>query len=409
MYRTLFVLITLLILSSVGVRAIRAEAAAPVAELPPGIVAEKPASGPAIACDRGFMVPYEATIPGTSVRFTMIPIPGGEVSVGGPDATARVRLEPYWIGRTEVTWAEYQAYMSLDNRFAALQALKLLATENDAAATAALASRPELREVVLATPELVDGITAPTPLYDPSTTYQSGEEPNLPAVTMTHFAAGQYCKWLSRLTGQPYRLPSEAEWEYAAAAGKGAPAPIDDYAWHIDNSDWEAHPVGEKMPNAWGLVDVLGNVAELVLDQARDRNLPPDAVVDWQAAVAWPNAKDPRIAKGGHWEAEADDANITGRLLTVESEWKLEDPNIPKSPWWYSDMPAAGVGMRLVRPLEPMPPAVESLVWDADTEDIRSDVQFRLEEGRGKLGPVSPKLPQALEQLQQPEVQALLR
>ncbi|QDU88716.1 Formylglycine-generating sulfatase enzyme [Pirellulimonas nuda] len=376
--------------------------------LPPGVVAEKPATGPFVPCELGFMVPYEATIPGTTAKFSMIPIAGGETSVGGPDAgSARVRLEPYWIGQHEVTWAEYQPFMDLNNRFAALQSLRRQTEEADPKATAALASRSALREAAVATPELVDGVTAPTALYDPSTTYQSGEGPDLPAVTMTHFAAAQYCKWLSSLLGQPYRLPSEAEWELAA--GPSPPEAIDDYAWHIDNAEWEAHPVGQKKPNAKGLYDVFGNVAELVLDEARDRQLPAGEVVDWKAAVAWPDSKDPRIAKGGYWDAEAEEANVTGRLLTSEDDWKQEDPNIPKSPWWYSDMPSAGVGMRLVRPLNAMTPEVEQLVWNADTDDIRSDVKFRLEEGRGKLGPVSPRLPEAFQQLDSPEVQALLR
>ncbi len=406
MLRTAVFLLMLSVAAGLGWRPSVADAVA-AGGLPPGIVADKPASGPFVACDLGYMVPYEATIPGTTAKFTMIPIAGGEASVGGPDAAnARVKLEPYWIGKHEVTWAEYQAFMDLNNRFAALQSLKRLA-EKDAAAQKALASRPALREAVEASPELVDGVTAPTALYDPSTTYQSGEGPNLPAVTMTHFAAAQYCKWLSGLLGQPYRLPSESEWELAA--GPETPDAIDDYAWHVDNADWEAHPVGEKKPNANGLHDVFGNVAELVLDEARDRELPEGAVADWKAAVAWPESKDPRIAKGGHWDAEAEEANVTGRLLTNEDDWKMEDPNIPKSPWWYSDMPAAGVGMRLVRPLEPMTLEVEKLVWDADTDEIRSDVKFRLEEGRGKLGPVSPKLPEAFEELNSPEVQALLR
>ncbi|MEQ8846879.1 SUMF1/EgtB/PvdO family nonheme iron enzyme [Botrimarina sp.] len=404
--------------------------AAAAAAADPGLVDQPPAdagradSDRAVPTDRGWMVPYTQTIPGTDARFRMVPVPGGVARLpvhadGEPAAYCEVELPPFWIGECEVTWAEYKQYMALDSQYARLQQLATLGKE----------AADELREMPNLARELsrsrtaptdqmgVDAVTAPTPLYDPSTTYESGEDPRLPAVTMTPFAARQYTKWLSALTGHTYRLPSEAEWLWAAAAGEGVDFQaegdadaLDAVAWHTDNSDWVAHEVGEKEPNAWGLHDTLGNVAELVLDAQHEAGRPDLAGkrVAWAEGIAWPRDDAPRIAKGGWYDADPTKVTLAARTLTDFDEWRSSDPNLPLSPWWFSDYPATGVGFRVVRMLGPLPEDLQSRVWNAEDESVARDVDERLREGRGKLGPIGESLPQVVEELQSPTVRKLL-
>lgn len=415
-------------------RAIAAEA------LPVGIVAEKPAEGRWVECSRGYMVPYTQTIPGTKITFAMSPVPGGVVEVGLASGDAegatqpisspkRVRLKPYWVATREVTWNEYWRYMELDGVFSELKTLRnLLASENAEGTRGVLSARKPLWSAVQATPSHVDGVTAPTPLYDPSSTYESGEEPLLPAVTMSAYAAKQYTKWMSAITGSDYRLPTEAEWEHAAYAGGKSPfgnggggEAIDadnlgDYAWTTANSDYTAREVGGKRPNAWGLYDMIGNAAEWVLDgpsepaegDQPDKSPTSDSPLSWRQTVAWPTSPDPRIAKGGFWDAEPADCRIVSRMLSNDEEWKESDPNYPKSPWWFTEYPTVGIGFRIVRPLDPMSDEVKRLVWETDHEQTREDVATRLEEGRGNLQRVDASLPEVLEQLKEPAVRKLI-
>ena len=136
------------------------------------------------------MVPYTATIPGTKIQFEMIPIPGGKFLMGSPEDEEdrrddegpqyEVSVEPYWMGKYEVTWLEYKKYMQLDKVFKALngKGLRKVDTDNE-----------------------VDAVTAPSSLYDASFTYSAGEADDQPAATMTQFAAKQYTKWLSLMAG----------------------------------------------------------------------------------------------------------------------------------------------------------------------------------------------------------------
>lgn len=389
----------------------------------PGIVATKPAEGPAVEVDGKFMVPYKTTIPGTKVEFEMIPIPGGEFLLGSPDDEADrsddegpqvlVKVAPFWIGKHEVTWGEYQAYMKMYNAFKQLQTLagnrKAPADgEGEGEGWELVESHAWKGDVDVVD---VDAVTSPTPLYMPDHTYTAGDQPDQPAVTMTNYAARQFTKWLSGLTGVDYRLPSEAEWEYAARAGTTTPYSFGDdpgkaenYAWYDDNADYETHPGSAKALNPWGLADVHGNVAEWTLDQydeGRYAKLGEQAkegeAIDAWATVNWPTEIAPRVIRGGSWLDTADRLRSAARQKSEEEDWKMSDPNLPRSPWWYTEEPAMGVGVRLVRPYAPLSDDDKKRVWEIDAEKLKGDVRARLKEGRGALGNANTTLPQAIE------------
>jgi formylglycine-generating enzyme required for sulfatase activity len=384
-----------------------------------GIVTTAPATGRSVKVDDGYMVPYVEKIPGTDVTFEMIPIPGGEFLMGSPASEAdrsedegpqvRVKVEPFWMGKCEVTWGEYRAFMSMYDAFKKMQRL----TANAGEAKAGGPTEKDLRLIKmhawndkLATDWNVDAVTSPTPLYDSSFTYGVGEQPNQPAVTITPYAARQYTKWISGVLGNNYRLPTEAEWEYAARAGTKTawsfgdnPKQLEDYAWIDSNGESKTHPVGMKKPNPWGLYDMHGNVAEWTLDQYF-----PDTyaklstgVVDAKRAVQWPTKLFPRVVRGGSWLEPAAMSRSAARHPSEDREWKLSDPNIPLSPWWFTEEPATAVGLRVIRPLKQITPEGKQRVWEADVEDVREDVKDRLREGRGAIGVADQSLPAAVE------------
>jgi formylglycine-generating enzyme required for sulfatase activity len=363
----------------------------------PGLAETKPAEGVAVKSDHGWMVPYTFTIPGTEVKVDMVPIPGGTFTLGSPAAEEgrkpdegpqiKVEVAPFWMGKYEVNWAQYKPYMEMYEVF------KNFETQNKRPITDA---------------NKADAITAPTRLYDSTFTFEKGENPQQPAVTMTQYAAKQYTKWLSLMLGQSFRLPTEAEWEYACRAGKTTPysfgnnaGQLGDYAWFFDNSDEVTHPVGQKKPNPWGLYDMHGNVAEWVLDQYFESGYksPKSQPVKAADAVAWPTVLFPRVVRGGSWDSDPEDCRCASRLPSHDIEWKTFDPNLPLSPWWYTNDPARGVGFRLVRQLGPLSDKDRERMWEADVDDIRDAVGDRLKEGRGVMGVVDPTLPKDAEQL----------
>lgn len=395
-----------------------------------GIVEEKPAGGPFVKVEGGYMVPYAQMIPDSYVAIEMVPVPGGVFTFGSStddedrgenelDAV-EVELPPFWIAKHELTWAAYWRFMELNEDLARLESIKtMLASQEEGDAAAAkrtVEKHPAILIAIENEPTEIDGFTAPTALYDPDTTYESGKDPMQPAVTMTPYAAKQFTKWLSLTTGTNYRLPTEAEWEYAARAGSTTAYPwgddaeqIDDYAWYEDNSDWQTQPVGKKKPNAWGLHDMIGNAAEWVIDEYQEEvEWPADRPLSWQQAIQRPSNYEGRIARGGYFDAAAEDCRVTSRYASEDEYLKSQDPNSPLSPWWYTESEAGGLGMRLVRPLQPLTPEQARLFWEVNSEDMAFDVRKRLAGGRGKLGAASPNLPKAQAALATDEVKKLL-
>lgn len=436
-----------------------------------------PTAGPVIKTDRGYMVPYTATIPGTDVTFEMVPIPGGKFKLGSPAGEAKreasegpqveIEVAPFWMGKYEVTWNEYERYMETYKPFKDLEGMRNVLAFNEEtlnieresvrkrlkplfdkvrkneSALDALSKRDRLQvttlllfakqqdaiKKLLKKPEFaslakqlgekqelndVDAVTAPTKLYSPDQTYLDVEDKRQPAVTMTHFAARQYTKWLSKLTGAVYRLPSEAEWEYACRAGTTTaysfgddPKQLDDYGWHYENSDDRSHVVGEKKPNAWGLYDMHGNAAEWVLDQLVEDHYAKlaekadgKAIAAWDA-VRWPDQLVPRAIRGGGWDSDPEGCRSASRAGSKEDDWKVEDPNRPYSPWWFTEDPARAVGMRLLRPLEA--PSKDDLkkCWDADIQVVIDDTTHRIKNAnRGAVEVVGPQMPALLKQIE---------
>jgi len=362
-----------------------------------GMSSTKPDSGPSIQVDGGYMVPYTLKVPGSEVTLEMIPIPGGVVTMGSPENEAghqadegpqiKINVGPMWVAKCETTWKEYKLYMSMYRLFKSL-------------------ANSGLRKANLT--NAADAVTAPTELYDRTFTFEFGEDDNLPATTMTQYSAKQYTKWLSKLTGRQYRLPTEAEWEYACRAGAEEPysfgndvSDIDDYAWHAGNSDAIPHGVGQKKPNKFGLYDMHGNVMEWTVNgyspegykHAVEKKQPMSIL----ESVFWPDSPENRVVRGGSFQDEAALLRSAAKVASKDEDWKSEDPNIPLSPWWFTSNPARGVGFRVFRPYQPIDAEDMKKFWETDHEYIEMDVRARLDEGRGVITVVDQELAKDIE------------
>jgi len=283
----------------------------------------------------------------TSVEFEMIAIPGGTFMMGSPNSEKGrkpdegpqhpVAVKPFWMAKYEVAWEEYDLFQ------------EEMGVES-----------PEENDKRLK--ENADAVTGPTPPYvDKNYGHKHGGHP---ALCMTHHAAMEFCRWLSKKTGKTYRLPTEAEWEYAARAGSKSayffgddPSKLDEYAWYKKNSATEVkingttHKVGSKKPNPFGLHDMYGNVMEWCIDHyEKDYYSKFPADKPTFSPVLLPTAKRwSHVARGGSWSDDADALRSAARRPSDPS-WMQHDPQEPKSIWWLTKFDV--IGFRVVRALD---------------------------------------------------------
>ena len=125
---------------------------------------------------------------------------------------------------------------------------------------------------------------------------------NLPVDNVSWYDVQEFIRKLNAMTGKSYRLPTEAEWEYAARGGRSygykysGSYYIDDVAWYIDNSYERTHPVGYKDPNELGIYDMSGNVWEWCQDWNGEYSIEP------QTNPKGPSYGSDRVLRGGGWD-----------------------------------------------------------------------------------------------------------
>lgn len=286
---------------------------------------------------------------GEKLSFDMVLIPGGTFMMGSPADEAdraehegpqhKVKLDGYYLCTTEITLdlflAYYQETGTAKKDFIETEESKKNAEE-------------EKKE------KNVNVISGPTPVYGDMT---MGYSKKHPAIGLTWHNAMTFCQWLSLKTGKEYRLPTEAEWEYAARAGStsvyGCCENVDqlkDYVWYEENSDFGPQAVGSKKPNAFGLFDMLGNVNEWVIDFYDPAAYKAQAQKNPAVNPTGPEEGKVHVARGGFYDSPPEEVRCAARGFE-EKWWRMNDPQIPKSKWWLPQIDV--VGFRVVRTIKP--------------------------------------------------------
>jgi len=274
---------------------------------------------------------YQQKVPGSTLSFKMVPIKGGTFLMGSSDAEKnrdpdegpqkKVTISPFYMGAYEVTRDEYDVFYEDE-------------------------TVPQNSDV--------DAVTRPSPQYV-DLSWGMGKGGGYPVNSMSQRSALMYCRWLYNKTGVFYRLPTEAEWEYACRAGSITAYyfgddvnEMDKYAWYKQNSNGKFQKVGQKLPNAWGLYDMMGNVSEWTLDHYDAKMLEKLPENSKDPIVAPNTAKYPKVLRGGGFMDEPFYLRSANRFKSDPS-WNRRDPQIPKSKWWLTE--AMWVGFRIIRPL----------------------------------------------------------
>ncbi len=229
--------------------------------------------------------PYVEKLPGSTIEFKMMPVPGGKVVIG----RQTVEVKPFFMAATEAPWEVYDAF--------------LLSGEP---------SKPYDQTEF-----------GPDAIARPSRSYNLPDlgwgHQGFPVINISPTNAEMFCRWLSSVTKKKYRLPTEAEWEWAAREGVDGPwkplttDEVKAREWSAINGTETSNPVAKRAPNKFGLYDILGNVAEWALD-----------------------AKGKPVLCGGDFSTEASAMAPTLRR-TYSPAWQERDPQLPKSRWWFSD------------------------------------------------------------------------
>ncbi|HEX4794201.1 MAG TPA: formylglycine-generating enzyme family protein [Humisphaera sp.] len=326
------------------------------------------------------MQPFVEKLPGSEASFKMVPIPAGTFKMGSPDSEKGrkpdegpqfdVKVDAFYMGETAITWDAYTEFLANYPRVQANGGAGIVPKD-----------------------KLADAVTYPTPIYDmeagPKLQRMGGRTGKYPAVIMSQFAAKQFTKWLSKKTGRFYRLPTEAEWEYACRAGTTTAYPfgndigkdgatLKEYSWYIDDSqlkdgDTGYHKVATKKPNAWGLYDMNGNVANWCIDQydADWYKQFAGKTVSWKDCIDWPTGKTryPRVIRGAGYDSDPEECRSAARHHS-DKELNVQDPQVPKSPYWQSE--GFWLGFRVVSPAIEPSEAEKAKFWQAEDDDTKA-------------------------------------
>jgi formylglycine-generating enzyme required for sulfatase activity len=262
-----------------------------------------------------------------SIKIKMLPVKAGSFAIGTPGSEEgrdadegpqkNISVSAFWMSEKEITFGQWDAFF---------KNIDVVQSKNIS----------------------VDAVSRPTAQYI-DLTWGMGRDATHPTNSMSHQAAIMYCKWLYEKTGVFFRLPTEAEWEYACRAGSANPISktrVTEYAFFKDNSEGKFQKTGQLRPNAWGFYDMLGNLSEWTLDQYDAfayKNLKEGSI----DPVAPPASKYPKVVRGGSYLDPAKEIRCGNRIAS-EAAWNKRDPQVPKSKWWLTD--GMFVGFRVVRP-----------------------------------------------------------